>query len=606
MPQQISRILTLSLCLSLLVVAREASAQNNSPPVLLFERGATIANQDFGAAVACVDNFAAPGTYSVGIGFPGPVTDSGFIVVDGATGTTVQASGTNPGQDARFGAAMAPGFVQFATGGFTELLVGFPSFSPSITPSGVSVIAGPNGANSFTPFNSFGFSDAVGVSVRSLLDDSDNDGLNDFVYGAPSAGMIGAVFLDDVNQSGGPIATYFGETADEAFGTAVDSIQDQDGQGVRDIIVGAPFFAGVPGPGTGAVRIISTESGTELFAAEGDAGSDTFGYAVANLGDIDGDGVEDFAVGAPAFDDLPRPGYVRVFKGAVGSPPTVLCTINSTEPQNEFGVALARLGDIDGDTFTEFAIGAPGEGGGTGAVAIARYDSASGACSVPYQINGTISGERFGAALSGAPRPNNICDLNGDNIADFVVGAPNADQPGAANGGRVLFYRGVFPPPPTPTATPTATPLPVPPLRPAVQFKLRRDGQLDGSVSLNRLPLEPCQISLFARTSRADRTEVGPLLRLGRLGNVVDDRVRFSANALRRAVCDARGDSYSVHLLARVQCEAKEFFSPVRARQMVCGREPPLGRAAWETQLVDRFRYVTGAKKLTRKRRARK
>jgi hypothetical protein len=168
----------------------------------------------------------------------------------------------------------------------------------------------------------------------------------------------------------------------------------------------------------------------------------------------------------------------------------------------------------------------------------------------------------------------------------------------------VLFFRGVLPP--TPTATPTATPVPVAPLRPAVQFKLRRDGQLDGSVTLNRLPLEPCEVSLFARTSRVDRTDVGPLLRLGRLGNVVNDRVRFSANALRRAFCDARGDSYSVHLIARVQCEAKEFFSPVRARQMSCGREPPLGRAAWETQLVDRFRYVTGAKKLTRKRRARK
>ncbi len=583
-------------------------AQSPSEPTFIYERTGVGANHLFGFALACVDNFAAASTTSVAIGFPGPATDSGFAVVDGPTGMVNQATFTNPGQDARLGAALsASGGVQFATGGLSELLVGFPSGSPGITPSGVTVYAGPDGASQFTPFNAGSMTQSLGFAVRPLLDDVDADGLNDFIHSDPGFGGSGAVFLDDVNQSGGPIRSIFSSLTDEQFGSSIDSIQDIDGGGVRDILVGAPGFSGNGGPFAGAVYLVSSETGGTLTTIEGLNSLDLFGSSLANVGDVDGDGVEDFLVGAPVNDDNPRPGYAQLFKGVVGGAPTLICTIMTPVNNNAFGISVARLGDIDGDNLIEFAIGAP-FATPEGSVFISHFDAASGACPIVYTIDGAIPGERFGESLMGAPRPDNICDLNGDNIADFGIGAPFADLSAGSSAGRALFFRGNFPPPPTPTVTPTLTPTPVSsnPLQAQIQFKLRDDGQLDGAVTLNRDPLAACEVAVFGRTSRQNRSDLGPVLRLGNIRSVTQARARFLANGLRRAVCDLSGASYSIHLLGRVRCEGQEIFSNVRARQMSCGLGPPLRRPAWEAQLVDELKFTLSAQRKRARQRARR
>ena len=93
-----------------------------------------------------------------------------------------------------------------------------------------------------------------------------------------------------------------------------------------------------------------------------------FGFAVASVGDISGaDGVEEFAIGAPEADaGMQDNGYVVVYDLAGN----VLLARNGTAVSEGFGAALDGIGDIDGDLIPDFAVGAPGVLGGPGHVAL--------------------------------------------------------------------------------------------------------------------------------------------------------------------------------------------------------------------------------------------
>jgi hypothetical protein len=86
-----------------------------------------------------------------------------------------------------------------------------------------------------------------------------------------------------------------------------------------------------------------------------------FGRALAEVGDVNDDGVPDLAVGAPLRDveSCCDQGQVTVFSGVTGTP---LLTL-PPRPQGgaNFGVALAGVGDINGDGVPDLAVSAPGQ-----------------------------------------------------------------------------------------------------------------------------------------------------------------------------------------------------------------------------------------------------
>jgi hypothetical protein len=93
---------------------------------------------------------------------------------------------------------------------------------------------------------------------------------------------------------------------------------------------------------------------TELYRLDGGGASEQYGTSVAVLGDLDADGADDFAVGAPYASS--RAGVVRLHSGKTGA---VLHTLTGLGADDLFGQDVVALGDVDGDTLCDFAVGAP-------------------------------------------------------------------------------------------------------------------------------------------------------------------------------------------------------------------------------------------------------
>jgi hypothetical protein len=146
------------------------------------------------------------------------------------------------------------------------------------------------------------------------------------------------------------------------FGLALAGVGDIDGDGVPDLAAGAPY-QNVAGQGDrGQVFLFSGASGARLRTLNDtvpQAGA-YFGFALAGVGDVDGDGVPDLAVGAPNKEVAGQDaqGQVFVFSGASGQLVLTL-TKPSPQAQAQFGWTLAGVGDVDGDGVPDLAVGAP-------------------------------------------------------------------------------------------------------------------------------------------------------------------------------------------------------------------------------------------------------
>lgn len=81
-------------------------------------------------------------------------------------------------------------------------------------------------------------------------------------------------------------------------------------------------------------------------------------------GDVNGDGYADFLVGLPGADTV-RARATKSVLGGASAGATAALTLTSGVTGDEFGAALAGLGDINGDGYADFAIGAPGVNGDT-------------------------------------------------------------------------------------------------------------------------------------------------------------------------------------------------------------------------------------------------
>jgi len=394
-------------------------------------------------------------TLANGDAFGWSVASLGDMDGDGVTDLAVGARGDSTGGSGR-GAV----YVQFMN-------------SNGTVKSRVKIASGTNGGPTLTDGDNFG------GSVTSL-GDLDGDGVIDLAVGAykddTGGSNRGAVHVLLMNANGTvksslKIAsdTNGGPTLVDGdfFGNSVASLGDLNGDGVNDLAVGAygddtgsfqrgavhVFFLNANGSVKGTTKIASDTNGAPTLGAVG-----LFGSSVASLGDLDGDGVTDLAVGAYRDStggstrgvvyvlNLNADGTVKnstkISSGTNGGP--------TLANGDYFGWSVASLGDLDGDGVTDLAVGARGSAGTfAGAVHVLLMNSTGtvkSSLKLSSATNGAptlAGGDAFGGSVT------SLGDLDGDGLIELAVGSFGDDTGGSFRGAvHVLFLR--QPQPPTP------------------------------------------------------------------------------------------------------------------------------------------------------------
>jgi hypothetical protein len=215
-----------------------------------------------------------------------------------------------------------------------------------------------------------------------LAGDIDGDGTPDVILGGSGAGTVRI----HSGADGSEIRVISGSAAEE-FGFAVGRAGDVDGDGRDDVIVGAIRAAG----GAGRVYVYSGVDGSLLFSHDPAAGGAAFGAAVGSAGDVNGDGHDDLLVGAP---DTPGGGRVYVLSGVDGSPLYPSIAPDGTgSALGQFW--LESPGDLSGDGVPDiFASDIENSASGTNAGRVYVFSGADG--SLVWQATGDEPGAQFG------------------------------------------------------------------------------------------------------------------------------------------------------------------------------------------------------------------
>lgn len=221
-----------------------------------------------------------------------------------------------------------------------------------------------------------------------LADDHDTDGVIDFFCGAPGGGAPHVELRS--GRTGAILRRYEGPS--DTFGQYVARLDDFDGDTLGDLFVGASLH-GEGEVDVGAAFVIASGSGELLRTFVGEETGSRFGETLAGIDDMDGDGVGDLAVGAPHTNDPGEAGQVFLFSSATGE---LLHRLVGSEPGEIYGRHVARVHDVDGDGTDDIAIGAPWWADRFRIPRAGRFEVVSGRTA---EVLVSVHGEREGAWL---------------------------------------------------------------------------------------------------------------------------------------------------------------------------------------------------------------
>ena len=315
--------------------------------------------------------------------------------------------------------------------GYEDFIVGAPLSDLVGTDTGVAkVYSGANGALLHMKFgvsSSFGYNH-TGRSV-SGAGDVNGDGFDDFIIGSPQGSPLGTFRAGEAllysGVDGQLLRVFRGPAFDDQLGYSVSSVGDIDGDGLADVVIGAPFADPIGVNLAGAAFVYSALSGNLIYTFIGHSPSERLGLAVSAAGDVNGDGTPDILIGALGASPQGRSsaGSAFVYSGADQS---LLHQFDGAAAGDNHGLSVAKAGDVDGDGFDDLLVG------GSGSATL--YSGLTGA--VLQQFSSGTAGDGFGSSVSGS------ADVDGDGVPDVAIGAASADPNGITNAGAAYLYSG--------------------------------------------------------------------------------------------------------------------------------------------------------------------
>ena len=287
-------------------------------------------------------------------------------------------------------------------------------------------------------------------SVVTAAGDVDGDGFADLLVGAPGADIegvdTGALYLILGRQGGW--GGYLPIGGPDTYGLPGTEPGGGTGSAVTVLEDGSVRFVTTEINGPGLVRLQERNGrgdalldGTSNTIIQGEAPSQQFGTAIASAGDVDGDGKVDLVIGAPGS-GIGGDVFIRLTGRETGEPVESLdgpamTRLSATVVGGQAGAAVAGGGDFTGDGFDDINFGAPGVGPGRGQAHIFLGQETGWGGTEFLGVGATIRLDGIGASDRLGTAVAVVGDVNGDGLADMLVGAPGAD--GGAGAAWLVF-----------------------------------------------------------------------------------------------------------------------------------------------------------------------
>jgi hypothetical protein len=289
--------------------------------------------------------------------------------------------------------------------------------------------------------------DWFGLSLAAA-GDVNGDGYADLIVGAPrndtNGSNAGRSYLYTNSLTGTDIPDeFFTGNSNDQLGLSVSNVGDVNGDGYDDFIIGASYNdAGGTNAGAAYIyfggTIVNNVADVTLLGANTE---DSFGYSVSAAGDVNGDGYDDVIVGAPFFDflTLTTVGRAYIFYGGSSMDNTADVILTGVGDGDHFGYSVSRAGDVNGDGYGDIIVGSPfSDNGGTNAGRAYIYFGGLSMNNIADVIRNGESAEDRFGNSVSAAG-----DVNGDGFDDVIIGAWLNDAGGTTAGRAYIYFGGL-------------------------------------------------------------------------------------------------------------------------------------------------------------------